>query len=156
MIVVRVHPNLLQTDEMRKNKHIWEERYESIDGLEKHLHRNNTRIVKIFLHLSAEEQRKRLLSRIDVPDKNWKFSLADIQERQYWDKYVTAYEDCLSHTSTTNAPWYIVPADDKKTARLIISQILVETLEGLDMEYPKVTAERKEELKVIRKELTKS
>jgi polyphosphate kinase 2 (PPK2 family) len=123
--------------------------------LERHLHRNGTRIVKIFLHLSPEEQRKRFLERIDEPDKNWKFSLSDIHERKYWRQYVKAYEACLQGTSTHHMPWYVVPADDKENARLIVSQIVLDTLEDLKMAYPKTTAKRRQELQAIRKLLGK-
>jgi polyphosphate kinase 2 (PPK2 family) len=119
--------------------------------LEEHLHRNGTRIVKVFLHLSKGEQRKRFLERIDEPDKNWKFSLADIHERRYWKHYIKAYEACLSATSTLHAPWYVVPADDKENARLIISQIVLDALKELKMAYPKTTAKRRRELESIRK-----
>ena len=111
--------------------------------------------VKIFLHLSKDEQRKRFLERIDEPDKNWKFSLADIHERKYWKDYMKAYEECLNATSTHHAPWYVVPADDKENARLIVSQIVLDTLNDLKMAYPKTTAKRRRELKSIRKLLTK-
>ena len=113
------------------------------------------RVVKFFLHLSKEEQRKRFLERIDDPEKNWKFSDADLKEREFWDDYAKAYEECLSATSTDEAPWYIVPADDKENARLIVSQIVLDTFEGLKMSYPKTSAERERELQSIRKELTK-
>ena len=113
----------------------------SILDLEAHLHRNGTRIVKFYLHLSKDEQRKRFLDRIDEPEKNWKFSLADIAERKFWKHYMTAYEECDSATGTTDVPWYVVPADDKDDARLIVSQIIPDTLEGLDMDYPKTTPE---------------
>ncbi len=116
-------------------------------------HRNGTRIVKIFLHLSKDEQRKRFLDRIDDPDKNWKFSLADLHERKYWPLYMQAYEACLSATNSTTAPWYVVPADDKKNARLIVSQIVLDTLTELKMAYPKTTAKRRRELKAIRDRL---
>ena len=99
--------------------------------LERHLHRNGTRIVKFFLHLSKEEQRKRFLQRIDEPEKNWKFSIADVEERKFWKQYMKAYEKCFSATSTRDAPWYVVPADDKENARLIVSRIILDTLEGL-------------------------
>ncbi|HEY1757618.1 MAG TPA: hypothetical protein VGG72_19755 [Bryobacteraceae bacterium] len=122
--------------------------------LESHLYRNATRTVKIFLHLSHEEQRKRFLERIDEPEKNWKFSLADIREREYWKQYMKAYEACLEETSTHHAPWYIVPADDKENARLMVSQIVLDTLQGLNLAYPKPTAKRRRELKAIRKLLT--
>ena len=142
-------------EELRDEKTVWEERYRSIVDMEKHLHRNGTRIVKIFLHLSEEEQRKRFLARIDEPDKNWKFSLADIHERKYWKDYVKAYENCLHATSTHHAPWYVVPADDKDNARLIVSRIVLDALEGLKMAYPKTTTKRRAELQSIRKQLEK-
>ncbi|HTZ58124.1 MAG TPA: ADP-polyphosphate phosphotransferase [Acidobacteriaceae bacterium] len=159
VLVVRVHPELLRNaglaDEMRDLKSLWKDRYRSIVDLEHHLHRNRTRIVKIFLHLSKEEQRKRFLARIDEPSKNWKFSMADIQERKYWDDYQKAYEACLHSTSTRHAPWFVVPADDKKNARLIVARIVLDALENLRLSHPKVTARRREELLVIRKELLK-
>lgn len=157
VLIVRVHPELLRaqglSDQEIAGKAIWQERYESINALESHLHRSGTRVIKFFLHLSKEEQRERFIARIDEPDKNWKFSLADVQERQHWDAYQAAYEACLSATSTAHAPWYVVPADSKKNARLIISQILLETLRDLDMSYPRVSAARRKELLAIRKEL---
>jgi PPK2 family polyphosphate:nucleotide phosphotransferase len=159
VLVVRVHPELLRNeglaDEMKDPKTLWEERYRSIVDLEKHLYRNRTRIVKIFLHLSKEEQRKRFLARIDDAGKNWKFSLADIQERQYWHDYEKAYGDCLQATSTHQAPWYVVPADDKKNARLIIARIVLDALEDLKLTHPKTTAKHRAELLAIRKQLTK-
>ena len=123
--------------------------------LERHLHRNGTRIVKFYLHLSKDEQRKRFLQRIDEPDKNWKFSLADVEERKFWKHYMSAYEECLSATSTREAPWYVVPADDKENARLIVSQIILDTLDGLKMAYPKSIAERRRELLSLREALAK-
>ena len=159
VLVVRVHPEILRSqclpEELRDKKNIWEERYRSIVDLEEHLHRNGTQTVKVFLHLSLEEQRKRFLERIDEPEKNWKFSLADIHERKYWKDYVKAYENCLQATSTHHAPWYIVPADDKENARLIVSRIVLDALEDLKMAYPKSTAKRHAELESIRKLLTK-
>ena len=159
VLVVRVHPEILRSqglpEELRDEKTVWEERYRSIVDMEKHLYRNGTRIVKIFLHLSEEEQRKRFLARIDEPDKNWKFSLADIHERKYWKHYVKAYEACLQATSTHHAPWYVVPADDKENARLIVSRIVLDALEDLKMAYPKTTAKRRAELQSIRKLLAK-
>jgi PPK2 family polyphosphate:nucleotide phosphotransferase len=159
VLVVRVHPEILLgqglSEELRNRKTIWEERYRSIRDLESHLYRNQTRIVKIFLHLSKEEQRKRFLQRIDDPHKNWKFSLSDIHERKYWKHYMRAYEDCLHATSTHHAPWYVVPADDKENARLIVSQIVLDSLHELKMAYPKTTAKRQRELESIRKLLTK-
>jgi PPK2 family polyphosphate:nucleotide phosphotransferase len=159
VLVVRVPPELLRNeglpDQLHDEKTIWKERYRSIVDLEEHLHRNGTRIVKFFLHLSKNEQRKRFLDRIDELDKNWKFSLADVHERKYWKHYADAFEACLNATSTHHAPWYIVPADDKENARLIVSQILVDTLNELKMAYPKSTAKRRQELKSIRKLLAK-
>jgi PPK2 family polyphosphate:nucleotide phosphotransferase len=159
VLVVRVHPEILRSqglpEELRDEKTIWEERYESIVDMERHLHRNGTKVVKIFLHLSEEEQRKRFLARIDEPDKNWKFSLADIHERKFWKDYVDAYEDCFEATSTHHTPWYIVPADDKENARLIVSCIVLDALEGLKMAYPRTTAKRRAELQTIRKRLAK-
>ena len=158
VLAVRVHPELLKNEGLGdevSNKDVWEERYRSIVDIEKHLHRNGTRIVKIFLHLSKEEQRKRFLARIDDPEKNWKFSMADIHERTYWDRYREAFEHCLHATSTRSAPWYAVPADDKANARLIVSQIVVDTLSGLKMSYPKTTPKHRQELVAIRKLLVK-
>ena len=160
VLVVRVHPEILRGQglpkELLDEKNIWEERYRSIVEMESHLYRNATRTIKIFLHLSKAEQKKRFLARIDEPDKNWKFSLADIQERKYWKQYMEAYEACLNATSTHQAPWYAVPADDKANARLIIAQILLDTLESLKLAHPKTTAKRRRELRSIRKQLTKN
>jgi PPK2 family polyphosphate:nucleotide phosphotransferase len=157
VLVVRVHPEILRNqelpEELRDKKTIWTERYRSITDLEQHLHRNGTRVIKFFLHLSKDEQRRRFLERIDEPDKNWKFSLADIHERKYWKHYMRAYEDCLTATSTHEAPWFVVPADDKEDARLIVSQIVLDALDDLKMAYPKTTAKRRRELKSIRKRL---
>ena len=159
VLVVRVHPELLRSQglpkELRDESNIWKERYRSIVDLEEHLHRNGTRTVKVFLHLSLEEQRRRFLERIDDPAKNWKFSAADIRERKFWKRYMAAYEECLTATSTHHAPWYIVPADDKDDARLIVSQIVLDSLDGLTMEYPKTSPEREHELQAIRKLLEK-
>ena len=159
VLVVRVHPEILRnqglSEELRDEKTIWEDRYRSIVDLENHLYRNGTQILKFFLHLSKDEQRKRFLERIDEPDKNWKFSLADIHERKYWKDYVHAYEQCLNATSTHHAPWYVVPADDKENARLIVSQIVLDSLNDLKLAYPKTTLKRRLELKSIRKLLTK-
>jgi len=159
VLIVRVHPEILRTqglpDRLRGERAVWQGRYRSIVDLENHLYRNGTRIIKFFLHLSKEEQRKRFLKRIDQPDKNWKFSLSDVHERQYWKQYMKAYEACLSATSTHHAPWYVVPADDKKNARLIVSQIVLDALNELELEYPKTTAKRRRELKSIRRLLAK-
>lgn len=157
VLIVRVHPEILKgqglPDSLLEDESIWRERYRSITDLENHLHRNGTKIVKFFLHLSKDEQKKRFLERIDKPNKNWKFSLADLEERNYWKEYMHAYESCLSATSTQHAPWYIVPADDKKNARLIISNILLDTFKALDMHYPEADDKRKGELKAIRQRL---
>jgi PPK2 family polyphosphate:nucleotide phosphotransferase len=157
VLVVRVHPEILMNEGLG-NAHrskIWDERYRSISNLERHLHLNGTRIIKFFLHLSKAEQRRRFLERIDKPEKNWKFSTADIEERKFWKDYMSAYEKCLSATSTSEAPWYIVPADDKENTRLIVSQIVVDTLEGLKLSYPRTGAARRRELLAIRKQLTR-
>jgi len=157
VLIVRVHPEILRSqglpDGLLDEETIWQERYRSIVDLENHLYRNGTRIIKFFLHLSEEEQRKRFLDRIDEPEKNWKFSLADIEERKFWKEYMQAYEACLSATSTTNAPWYVVPADDKENARLIISRIILDTFQALNMSYPETDAKRQQELLAIRQQL---
>jgi PPK2 family polyphosphate:nucleotide phosphotransferase len=159
VLIVRVHPELLEAeglpDRSGEGKSIWHNRYRSISNLERHLHVNGTRIIKFFLHLSKEEQRKRFLARIDQPDKNWKLSMGDVEERKFWDDYMTAYEKCLGATSTHDSPWHVVPADDKENARLIVSQIVVDTLEGLDMTYPKTDAKHRRELLAIRRRLAK-
>ena len=138
VLIVRVHPEILVSqglpNESLYGEAVWKERYHSIVDLEEHLHRNGTRILKFFLHLSKDEQRKRFLDRIDEPDKNWKFRLSDVHERKYWKRYMKAYEDCLNATSTDHAPWYVVPADDKENARLIASQIVLDTFNGLKNE----------------------
>lgn len=157
VLIVRVHPDILHSeglaDAPRHDKTVWHGRYRSIANLEKHLHANGTRIIKFFLHLSKQEQRQRFLARIDDPQKNWKFSQADIAEREFWPDYVKAYERCLSATSTRNSPWYVIPADDKENARLIVSQVLVDTIAALKMAYPTTTKKRRRELQLIRKQL---
>ena len=159
VLVVRVHPEILRAQglpvELSDEKNIWDQRYDSIRDQEKHLHRNGTQTIKIFLHLSNDEQRKRFLARIDEPDKNWKFSASDIHERKYWKHYMKAYEDCFHATSTRQAPWFVVPADDKDNARLIVSQIVLDAMTELKMAYPKTTAMRHRELQVIKKQLAK-
>jgi PPK2 family polyphosphate:nucleotide phosphotransferase len=157
VLVVRVHPDILVSEGI-PNGHkdpdtIWKERYRSIRNFEQHLHVNGTRIVKFFLHLSKEEQRKRFLARIDDPEKNWKFSNADIEERRYWKDYRKAYEDCIEATSTKDCPWYIVPADDKENARLIVSQVILDTFESLKLQFPPTSEERRKELQQFRKQL---
>ena len=159
VLIVRVHPQLLRAeglaDQPRDGEKLWHDRYRSIAGLERHLHENGTRIVKFYLHLSKEEQRKRFLQRIDDPEKNWKFSLADLEERKYWKQYMKAYEQCLAATSTKDSPWYVVPADDKPNARLIVSRIVLDTIEGIKLAYPKTSAKHRRELLAIRKSLAK-
>ncbi|TRZ80627.1 MAG: polyphosphate kinase 2 family protein [Nitrosopumilales archaeon] len=159
VLIVRVHPEILSSQRLPDgtvdNETIWQNRYNSIIDLEKHLYRNGTRIIKFFLHISRDEQQKRFLQRIDAPEKNWKFSLADIEERKFWHDYMNAYEDCLSATSTSNAPWYVIPADDKENSRLIISQIILAALNDLNMAYPKTGAKRRQELQSLKKLLTK-
>jgi len=157
VLIARVHPEILRSEGLPDLPHddgvVWHDRYRSIVNLERHLHNNGTCVVKFYLHLSKEEQRKRFLQRIDEPEKNWKFSLSDVEERRFWKQYMLAYEECLSATSTRDAPWYVVPADDKENARLIVSRIVLDTLEGLKMTYPETSAERRQELLSIRKQL---
>ena len=159
VLIVRVHRKLLASEGLpdvpRDNKTVWYDRYRSITNLERHLHDNGTRIIKFHLHLSKEEQRKRFLQRIDEPEKNWKISPADIEERKFWKHYTKAYEECLSATSSSNSPWYIVPADDKENARLIVSRIVLDTLDGLEMSYPKTSPKRRRELLSMRRQLAR-
>jgi PPK2 family polyphosphate:nucleotide phosphotransferase len=155
VLIVRVHPEILQKQNIPESlldeDGIWEGRFRSILDLESHLCRNGTKVVKFFLHLSRKEQRKRFLERVDDPDKNWKFSMTDVAEREYWKQYMHAYEECLSATSTDHAPWFAVPADDKLNARLIISAAILDTLQKLDMRYPELDTARRRELQKIRK-----
>jgi PPK2 family polyphosphate:nucleotide phosphotransferase len=159
VLVVRVHPEDLRRegvpDAPQDDAMVWKDRYRSIANLERHLYENGTRIIKLYLHLSKEEQRKRFLERIDDPSKNWKVSSADIEERKFWNRYMKAFGECLSATSTKEAPWYVVPADDKENARLIVSQIVLDTLEGLKLSYPETTKEHQQELQSIRERLAK-
>jgi PPK2 family polyphosphate:nucleotide phosphotransferase len=157
VLIVRVHPEILRAQKLAQGPldEVWQERYRSIAGLEAHLERNGTRILKFFLHVSKNEQRKRFLARIDEPDKNWKFSSQDVEERKYWKDYMRAYEACLQATSTKRSPWYVVPADDKANARLIVSRVIVETLKKLDMAYPQPGGGRRRELAALRKLLAK-
>jgi PPK2 family polyphosphate:nucleotide phosphotransferase len=157
VLVVRVHPEFLfaQGYSEPPSETFWRDRYRSILDLEAHLHRSATRVVKFFLHVSKGEQRKRFLARIDEPDKNWKFSRADVEERSHWKEYMKSYAACLSATSTRESPWYIVPADDKANTRLIISQIVFATLKNLKMHYPQLSEAQQKELREMRKLLTK-
>jgi PPK2 family polyphosphate:nucleotide phosphotransferase len=157
VLVTRVHPEILHREGLPEallaESAIWQDRYRSIVDFERHMHANGTVILKFYLHMSKDEQRKRFVERIDEPEKNWKFSLADVKERGFWDRYMLAFEECLTATTTQAVPWYVVPADDKDNARLIVSQIVVHAMEQLHMSYPKTTPARKKELKLIRKEL---
>jgi polyphosphate kinase 2 (PPK2 family) len=159
VLIVRVHPEILRSqgipEKLLNEKTVWEERYRSILDLEAHLHRNGTHIVKFFLHISKEEQRKRFLARIDDPEKNWKFGQTDMKERSFWPDYMHAYEECLTATSTRHAPWYVVPADDKPNARLIVAQIVLDTLKSLDLRYPRISKSRLQELQDIRRQLVR-
>jgi PPK2 family polyphosphate:nucleotide phosphotransferase len=165
VLIVRVHPDILRSEGLHDppkpakdhgagQAEIWQDRYRSIVDLERHLHGNGTRIIKFFLHLSKDEQRKRFIERIDDPQKNWKFSEADVHERQYWPRYMKAYEQCLGATSTADTPWYVVPADDKNNSRLIVSQIVLETFASMALAYPAAGPARVKALKAIRAELT--
>jgi PPK2 family polyphosphate:nucleotide phosphotransferase len=160
VLITRVHPDILNAEgisnsvhHVKHKKKLWKERYKSILDLEEHLHRNGTQVIKFFLHISKEEQRRRFLARIDDPEKNWKLSAADIKERTFWKNYTAAYEECLSATSTKNSPWYVVPADDKPSARLIVSQTILDVFTGFKMKYPKTNAKRRKALHSIRKKL---
>lgn len=159
VLIVRVHPEILRgeglPDPLPDEKTIWHDRYRSIVDLERHLDRNGTRIIKFFLHLSKEEQRKRFIDRIDKPEKNWKFSLADLEERKFWKHYMKAYEKCLGATSTKDAPWYVVPADDKLNTRLIVSRIVLDTIDALKLSYPEASAKRRQELLSLRRKLAR-
>ena len=154
VLIVRVHPELLHSEglpDRQAEKHsIWTKRYRAINGLEQHLHNSGTRILKFFLHISKDEQAKRFIDRIDDPQKSWKFSAADMAEREFWPDYMKAYEHALSATSTDEAPWYVIPADDKPTCRLLVSQVVLDTIAGLKMEFPKLTKQRRAELQGIR------
>jgi PPK2 family polyphosphate:nucleotide phosphotransferase len=159
VLIARVHPKILAAqalpEKLANPRMIWADRYRSIVDFERHLQRNGTVVVKFFLHLSRNEQRKRFLDRIDDPEKNWKFDFGDLDERKCWKEYMKAYAQCLQATSTAAAPWYAVPADDKKNMRLIISRIIVDTIAGLDLHYPRLSAESLEKIRLIRAELEK-
>ena len=159
VLVVKVHPEILKSQalpgELTRDKKFWEKRYRSINDLEKHLYRNGTRVLKFFLHVSKEEQRQRFLKRIEDPVRNWKFSRFDLAERGFWKEYQDAYEDCLSTTSTEHAPWFVVPADDKLNARIIISEIILDAMKSLRMSYPVPDQQRLKELQAMKKLLAK-
>ena len=153
VLVVRVHPELLARQKLPSKlvgKNIWNERFEDIRGFEQHLARSGVAVLKFFLHISKEEQRRRLLARLDDPAKRWKFELGDIAERALWDKYMAAYEDMVRATSRPEAPWYVVPADNKWFARLVVARAMIETLEGIDPQFPRVEGAALEELRKVR------
>jgi len=156
VLVVRVHPEILKSQRTPPSlvgKNVWEERFEDIRSFERHMARSGTVIRKFFLHVSKKEQKRRFLARLEEPEKNWKFSAADIRERACWDDYQTAYEEMISNTSTEHAPWYVVPADNKWFTRLVVSTVVVETLESLDLAYPKVNYAKRKELEAAKKVL---
>jgi len=160
VLIARVHPEILVGEGLPRaeidGEAVWDERFRSIRGFEQHLHANGTRIAKIFLHISAEEQKRRLLARIDDEEKRWKFDAGDLREREFWKEYMCAYEDCIAATSSKHSPWYIVPADDKKTARLAVSEIILSTLESLDMAFPELSKSRLAELAEFRARLARA
>jgi PPK2 family polyphosphate:nucleotide phosphotransferase len=150
VLVVRVHPELLKNEHVSASsdtKHFWKQRFEGINNFEDYLHRNGTIVRKFFLHLSKKEQKRRFLARLDQPEKNWKFSAADVHERAYWDDYAKAYEDMIVHTASEHAPWYVVPADNKWFTRVVVAAAIVETLQDLKLQYPKVDAEKRKAFK---------
>jgi PPK2 family polyphosphate:nucleotide phosphotransferase len=156
VLVVRVHPEFLEGQKLppvHLTKKIWEERYEDINAYERYLSRNGYLVLKFFLNVSKKEQKKRFLQRLDLPEKNWKFSINDVKEREYWDDYMTAYEDMIRATSTKHAPWHVVPADNKWFTRLAVASTIIRALEGLDLQYPKVDKTKRKELAAIRKAL---
>ena len=153
VLVVRVHPELLKNEKLADSlvtKDIWEDRFQDINGFERYLARNGIVIRKFFLHLSKKEQKRRFLARLDEPQKNWKFSTADIRERQYWDDYQDAYQDMIRNTASKRAPWYVVPADNKWFTRVVVAAAIVETLEELNLAYPEVDANQRKELAAAR------
>lgn len=160
VLVPRVHPKLLEPQgfpaKAAGSAGFWKRRFRSIADFERHLRANGTRVIKVYFHLSADEQRRRFIARIDRPDKNWKFDDADLKERAHWREYRRAYERCLTATGTRRAPWHLVPADDKRVARVALAAILTEAVEGLPMRYPKAGKDRRRELKAIRKSLAQS
>lgn len=153
VLVVRIHEEILKSQKLPEKMltdDIWKNRFKDIRNFEKYLHRNGTKVVKFFLNVSADEQKKRFIERIDNPDKNWKFSSADAKERTYWKNYMKVYEEMIRKTSTKNSPWYVVPADNKSFARIVIVSAVIDALDNLDLKYPKVSKEKLEELKTIR------
>ena len=158
VLVVRVHPMVLENEKLPKvlvTKRIWQQRYEDINNFERYLTRNGIAVVKFFLHLSKKEQKRRFMERLDTADKNWKFSAADVREREFWDDYQQAYEDAIRHTASAHAPWYVVPADHKWFTRLVVAQVVVDVLKKMDLEYPKLSGAQKKELAEARQEIAK-
>lgn len=158
VLVVRVHQDIFESEKLPDSlvsKNIWKERFEDIHTFERHMARNGTMVRKFFLHLSKKEQERRFLARLEQPEKNWKFSAADIREREFWDDYQQAYEDMIRNTSSKHAPWYVVPADHKWFTRLVVSAVIVHTLESLKLSYPKVDAAKRKELEAAKKLLLK-
>jgi PPK2 family polyphosphate:nucleotide phosphotransferase len=156
VLVVRVHPEILETQKLPKElvtKHIWRERFEDINNFERYLTRNGIAVVKFFLHVSRKEQKRRFLERLDTPDKNWKFSAADVKERQSWDAYQAAYEDMIRHTASERAPWYVVPADNKWFTRLVVAGAVADALKGMNLKYPKVSGAEKAALAEARTQI---
>ncbi len=156
VLVVRVHENILKAQKLPKKlitEDIWEERFKDIRNFEKYLARNGTIVIKIFLNVSKDEQKKRFIELVDDPDKNWKFSSADARERKYWDSYMEAYDEMIRQTSTKESPWYVIPADNKPYARIAVASAIINALERMDLEYPKVSKEKIAELNEIKKEL---
>lgn len=156
VLVVRVHEELLHKQKLPPElvtEKIWEERFKDIRNFEKYLHRNGTVICKFFLNVSAKEQKKRFLERIDNPDKNWKFSSADAKERKYWKEYMNAYEDLIKNTATKYAPWYVVPADNKAFSRIVVASAVITAMDSMGLEYPKVSKEKLDELAEVKKQL---
>ena len=160
VLVAKVHPEIVREKQQLPEEYsdnlekLWQHRYESIRDFEKHLWRCGTRVLKFFLHLGRDEQRERFLDRIDNAEKNWKFSEGDVAERQFWDDYQQAYEDAINATATEHAPWFVIPADDKKSMRLIVAQIVLDQLKSLDMKYPEVSDQRREEMQRYRERLS--
>ncbi len=156
VLVVRVHENILKSQKLPERlvtKNIWENRFQDIRNFEKYLHRNGTIVIKFFLNVSRDEQKERFIERVDNPDKNWKFSPADARERKFWKQYMNAYEDMIRNTSTDKSPWYVVPADNKSYARIIIASAIIHALDEMGLEYPKVSREKMAELLAVKKEL---
>jgi PPK2 family polyphosphate:nucleotide phosphotransferase len=159
VLIVKVHSQLVEAQRIPgadpRSKEFWKHRYESINDFERHLTRNGTAIVKFFLHISREEQRQRFLERINNPEKHWKFSLGDLTQSEHWDEYMAAYEECLSQTSTEDAPWYVIPADHKWVTRALVAAVLTKTLRDLALDWPKVTEQQKRDIAEARRRLEK-